>query len=555
MELLTILTFLPVLGIPFLFLTKSAHVQRLTAIGFSAAAMVLSLYLWWQFDPSQTALLAEGSQFGFSHSWISVGDSFQINYAMDVDGISILLVALTGILGFLAAISAMNIENKPRGFYAMYLLLLTGMFGTFVSMDLFLFYVFWEVMLLPMFFLIGIWGGKRREFAAIKFFLYTLVGSVLMLGAFLAVYFQLGTFSIPEIIERQAEIFTGNSTLRMVLFVALFVGFAIKIPVFPFHTWLPLAHVQAPTPISVILAGVLLKMGGYGLMRIAYPWFPDAAVAAWPWLATLAVVSIIYGALVALAQDDWKKLVAYSSVSHMGYVLLGISSMTQEGIQGGVLQMFSHGLLSGMMFLCVGVMYEQAHHRNMNRFGGLFGKLPKYTFVAMIAFFGSLGLPGLSGFVAEMMVFFGAFKSELADAKLFTIAGTVGIVFGAVYILVMIQKIFLGKEREKPAHAFHDLSWRDAATLVPLAALSFWMGLYPQTFIQATDPAVSEWRVPFLAEIRGHTEDRVREDLRLDTGSLDTNRELDTGMLFPAPGEALDVDGRSGERTEEQDAR
>ncbi len=542
---LTLLTFLPVIGIPLLFLTNSARVQRLTAIAVTAVVMVLSIFLYLQFDASHTELLGQTSQWGFSKPWITVGDSFQINYAMDVDGVSMLLILLTGILGFLAAISGMGITKKVRGFYSMYLLLLTGMLGTFVAMDLFLFYVFWEVMLLPMYFLIGIWGGPKREFAAIKFFLYTLVGSVLMLGAFLAVYFQLSeefakpeyvgmalnAFSIPDIIAHQSAIFPGNAALRMTLFVALFIGFAIKIPVFPFHTWLPLAHVEAPTPISVILAGVLLKLGGYGLIRIAFPWFPDAAIAAWPYLASLAVFSIIYGALVALAQTDWKKLVAYSSVSHMGYVLLGIAAMTPEGINGAVLQMFSHGLLSGMMFLCVGVIYDQAHHRDLNRFGGLLGTLPKYTFVAMIAFFGSLGLPGLSGFVAEMFVFFGSFKSELPNAKVFTIIGTVGIVLGAVYILVMIQKVFFGKAKETPMHGFRDLSMREAITLVPLAALSLFMGLYPKPFIDGIDPAIAEWRKPFVVEIK-----------KLDTGVLDGGAdELDTGALPLVADERLRV--------------
>ncbi len=499
--LLTLLTFLPVIGIPFLFLTKDVKVQRMIGVGTSALAMLLSFYLWWAFDPAATTLLGEGSMFGFSHPWISVGESFQINYAMDVDGVSLLLIVLTGLLGFLAAINAMSIQKNVRGFYAMYLLLLTGMFGTFVAMDLFLFYVFWELMLLPMYFLIGIWGGPKREFAAIKFFLYTMVGSVLLLGAFLAVYFQLDTFSIPEIIARQSEIFAGNGALRMTLFVALFIGFAVKVPVFPFHTWLPLAHVEAPTPISVILAGVLLKMGGYGMIRIAFPWFPDAVVEAWPWLATLGIVSIIYGAAVALAQTDWKKLVAYSSVSHMGYVILGLAAMTPESINGAVLQMFSHGLLSAMMFLCVGVIYEQAHHRDLNRFSGLLKLLPRYTFVAMIAFFGSLGLPGMSGFIAEMFVFFGAFKSDLPNAKMFTIVGTIGIVLGAVYILVMIQKVFLGTPREKPLHPYKDLSLREGITLWPLAVLALFFGIYPRPAIDLVDPAITEWRKPFVAEI------------------------------------------------------
>lgn len=499
--LLVLMTFLPLVGIPLLWLTNSAKGQRTIAAVTSAVVMVLSLVLYAQFEPGVTDF--GSSPFAVDMAWISAG-AMDIRFAMDVDALSVLMVVLTGILGFIACLAGFGIEKKPRGFFAMYLLLLTGMMGTFVAADLFLFYVFWEVMLLPMYFLIGIWGGKQREYAAIKFFLYTLVGSVLMLGAFLAVYFQLGTFSIPEIIERSGEIFAGDANIRLLLFALLFIGFAIKVPVFPFHTWLPLAHVQAPTPISVILAGVLLKLGGYGLMRMAYPWFPDAVVTAWPVLATLAVVSIVYGAFCALAQTDWKKLVAYSSVSHMGYVILGLSALTAEGVNGAVLQMFNHGTISGMMFLLVGVLYDQVHHRDMDRFGGLLSQLPKYSFVAMIAFFGALGLPGLSGFISEMMVFFGAFKSDLANAKVFTVLGTAGIVFGAVYILIMIQKIFLGQPREKHEHELHDLSLtgREFATLAPLAAITIFLGIYPKPALDLINPRINEWLKPFQEQIR-----------------------------------------------------
>ena len=500
-SLLTLMTFVPLAGIPLLFFTNDVKTQRWIATAVSAIAMVLSILVFTGLQKSGVDAVFGTSPYHVKANWIDVGN-IHIRYAMDVDALSAFMVLLTGILGFISCLSGWGVQKNPRGFFAMYLLLLTGMFGTFVSSDLFLFYVFWEVMLLPMYFLIGIWGGPKREFAAIKFFIYTLVGSVLMLGAFLAVYYELGTFMIPEIIQRQAEIFRGDDTLRLTLFAALFAGFAIKVPVFPFHTWLPLAHVEAPTPISVILAGVLLKMGGYGMMRMAFPWFPDAAVTAWPWLATLAVVSIIYGAFVAMAQTDWKKLVAYSSVSHMGYVLLGIASLTPEGVNGAVLQMFSHGLLAGMMFLLVGVMYDQVHHRDMNRMGGLAHTLPKYTFIAMIGFFGSLGLPGLSGFVSEMLVFFGAFGSKLPDAKWFTIAATVGIVMGAVYILVMIQKVFLGTPKEKPEHPLHEPSLREWIMLAPLAALSIVIGVYPSLAISFIDPSVKAWTATFQPYIK-----------------------------------------------------
>jgi NADH-quinone oxidoreductase subunit M len=489
--LLTLLTFVPVVGILPLFLVKDVKQVRTIAAVVCFIEMVLSIILWAKFDAPNAAQLGQ-SVFAVNASWIKVG-SFDIRYAMDVDGISVLLVALTGLLGFIACLSGWGVEKNVKGFFAMYLLLLTGMMGTFVATDLFLFYVFWEVMLLPMYFLIGLWGGPKREFAAIKFFIYTLVGSVLMLGAFIAIYFQTKTFSIPEILAKHESIFPGNDVLRTILFIGLFIGFAIKVPVFPFHTWLPLAHVEAPTPISVILAGVLLKMGGYGMIRMAFPWFPDVVVDAWPWLATLAIISIVYGALVAMAQTDWKKLVAYSSVSHMGYVLLGLATLTPVGVNGAVLQMFSHGLLSGMMFLLVGVMYDQVHHREMNRFGGLATTLPKYTFIAMIGFFGSLGLPGMSGFVAEMMVFFGSFQARLENAQTFTIIATLGIVLGAVYILVMIQKIFLGKPRERHEHPLREPNGREWTMLAPLAALAIWFGLWPRTAIDVINKPVTEW--------------------------------------------------------------
>ena len=491
MNLLTIITFLPVVGIVPLFLVKEAKQIRAIAAVVCFVEMILSLWLWKDFDAAGAKPLG-ASAFAVNASWIKVG-GFDIRYAMDVDGISVLLVLLTGILGFIACLSGFGIQKNVRGFFAMYFLLLTGMMGTFVATDLFLFYVFWELMLLPMYFLIGLWGGPKREFAAIKFFIYTLVGSVLMLGAFLAIYFQTKTFSIPEILAKHESIFPGNDVLRTILFVGLFIGFAIKVPVFPFHTWLPLAHVEAPTPISVILAGVLLKMGGYGLMRMAFPWFPDVVHAGWPWLATLAIISIVYGALVALAQTDWKKMVAYSSVSHMGYVLLGLATLTPEGVNGAVLQMFSHGILAGMMFLLVGVMYDQVHHRDMNRFGGLATSLPKYTFIAMIGFFGALGLPGLSGFAAEMLVFFGSFAGKLPHAQTYTIVATLGVVLGAVYILVMIQKVFLGKAREKHEHALVEPSARENWMLWPLAAIAVVIGVWPNVALKVIDKPVAEW--------------------------------------------------------------
>jgi NADH-quinone oxidoreductase subunit M len=485
-------------------------------------------------------------------SWFAVA-GMQIHYELDVDGLSIILIALTGLIAVVAALASWNIDRSPRGYHAMLLLLVSAMMGTFVAMDLFLFYLFWELMLLPMYFLIGVWGGPRREYAAIKFFIYTLVGSVLMLGAFLALYFDQNTLSIPELVGNASRIFHDHPAVRTALFFGLFLGFAIKVPVWPFHTWLPDAHVEAPTPISVILAAVLLKMGGYGLVRMAWPLFPEVVVQQGSLLAGLAVISIVYGALVAMAQTDWKKLVAYSSVSHMGYVLLGLTALTEVSVNGAVFQMFNHGTISGMMFLLVGVMYDRVHHRDLGRFGGILGLLPRYSVMAMIGFFASLGLPGMSGFVSEVMVFLGSFKSTLMPhAKAFTILGTLGIVFGAVYILTMLQKVFLGTPKEPGGHGdghgeasghavpalapsahpdaaahgddahgdghgggggghdhYHppkapwpDLQPVEWATLLPLAAVTIVLGILPSLAIDIFNPTVVAL-LERMAQVRG----------------------------------------------------
>jgi NADH-quinone oxidoreductase subunit M len=409
--------------------------------------------------------------------------AFGIRYHLGVDGVSVALLLLTSFVAVGASLASWNIEKSPKGYHSMYLLLLAGMLGVFMALDFFLFYIFWEVMLLPMYFLIGIWGGPRRQYAAIKFFLYTLAGSVLMLAGAILVYVHHGTFQIPEILEiaRHGGLFAGKvaaaETLRLFVFCAFFVAFAIKVPSFPFHTWLPDAHVEAPTPISMILAGVLLKMGGYGLIRMAYPFFPDAAQRMGTPIVVISLISIVYGALVAMAQTDFKKLVAYSSVSHMGFVTLGLASLTPEGANGAMYMMLAHGTISPMLFAVVGVIYERAHHRDLDRFGGLAWAMPAYGVLSAFAIFASLGLPGLSGFIAEITVFLGSFQSF----PTLTLVATIGMVVTAAYYLITLQKVYLGATPEAYLDKAHypDVSRRELLVLVPLAVVTLYMGLLP----------------------------------------------------------------------------
>ncbi|MBD3169127.1 MAG: NADH-quinone oxidoreductase subunit M [candidate division Zixibacteria bacterium] len=472
--ILTYMIFIPLAGmIVVMLLNKEAHTLiRYTSAFFSFVVFILSCILVANFDGSTAQL-----QFVERADWIP---SLGITYYLGADGISVPMLFLTGMLSFLSIVASFNITNRVKEYFAFFLLLEVGMVGVFCALDFFLFYIFWEVMLVPMYFLIGIWGGPRKEYAAIKFFLYTLFGSVLMLVGIIALYFYTDphTLSIPELIARNSMY---GYTFQLIVFAAFFIGFAIKVPVWPFHTWLPDAHVEAPTAVSVILAGVLLKMGTYGLMRISYPMFPEAGVYYATPVALLGMIAIIYGAFVSMAQKDLKKLVAYSSVSHMGYCMLGLGALTTAGFAGCMFQMFSHGVLTGAMFLLVGVLYDRAHTREIAAFGGIGAKIPLYTGIFILFGMGSLGLPGLSGFVSEFMVFIGAFGSEYI-ATWIVVVSILGVVLTAGYILRMVQRVFLGPFNTR-WEDLTEMNGRELFTVIPLAIFTIFIGVYPKPLV------------------------------------------------------------------------
>ena len=477
-HILSLVTFLPLVGVLFILPIRgegeSARKNiRYIALWTTVGTFVLSLFIWAGFDVADPDF-----QFVEKYDWLGSG----ISYHMGVDGISMLFVILTTFLMPLCILASWEaIETRVKEYMIAFLLLETLMIGVFTALDLLLFYVFFEGGLIPMFIIIGVWGGKRRVYASYKFFLYTLLGSVLMLLAIMAMYFEAGTTDIPTLLTHNFP-----ASMQKWLWLAFFASFAVKMPMWPVHTWLPDAHVEAPTAGSVILAGILLKMGGYGFLRFSLPMFPLASVDFAPLIFSLSVIAIIYTSLVALMQEDMKKLIAYSSVAHMGFVTMGTFAMNQEGIQGAIFQMLSHGLVSGALFLCVGVVYDRMHTREIAAYGGLVNNMPKYAVAFMIFTLANVGLPGTSGFVGEFLTLLGIFKVNTWVA----LFATTGVVLSAGYALWLYRKVIFGALTKDSLKALGDLSAREKAILYPLAALVIFFGVYPAPIFDATATSV-----------------------------------------------------------------
>ena len=498
--LLAFLTYLPASGGLLLLLLKDAQDRTIRWFAFllSTAVFLFSLLLPFSFPARSSGFVWEETL-----SWLQV-PQLGISHHMGVDGINLFLILLTTFLTPIAILSSFrSISRNVRSFYAVLLFLETGMLGVFLALDLVLFYVFWEVMLVPMYLLIGVWGGERRIYAAVKFILYTMVGSLLMLVAILYLHLHTGTggFDFPKIASQIASGAAGlTQSQELWLFLAFFAAFAVKVPLFPFHTWLPDAHVEAPTAGSILLAGILLKMGVYGILRFCLPLFPVASTVFGPLISILAVVGIVYGALVAMVQKDIKKLVAYSSVSHLGFVVLGIFTFTLQGMQGAGYQMLNHGVSTGALFLIVGILYERRHTRQIEDFGGLAGSMPKYAAVTLIIALSSIGLPGLNGFVGEFLILLGAF----AKNKTLAVIAVTGVFFSAAYMLWMYQRVYFGPLTRKENQNLTDLDRREWVCLLPLILMVVWMGLYPQPFLQRMEGAsqriLHPIRSPNLAE-------------------------------------------------------
>ncbi len=494
MTALLVTLFLPLLGALLLLFFKSENkgLIKNTALGISLLTFVVSVFLMLGFNSNNP-----GFQFIYEAVWIS---AFDAGFRIGLDGMSLLLVMLTTFITPIAILSSFDsIKKREKEYYVMVLILQFAMTGVFVSLDLFLFYIFWELILIPMYFIIGIWGGKDRLYATVKFFLFTVVGSLFMLIAVV----WLGYYAGSEILNLSNGFTTNYLVIKELhdripvdlqewMFLAFALSFLIKVPLFPLHTWLPDAHTEAPTPGSVILAGVLLKMGTYGLIRFNIEIFPVASMNYSGIISTLAVVGIIYGALVAMVQTDIKRLVAYSSVSHLGFVVLGIFAMTAEGFQGAIIQMVNHGLSTGMLFLCVGMLYERRHTRLISEYGGIAKVMPNFAVMFAIAMFASVGLPGLNGFIGEFLTLKGAFDSKILGSYWYTIFGATGVIFAAVYLLWMYQRVMFGTVDNPANKNLPDLTSKEWAMLVPIVIFIVWIGIYPNTFLKISDASTKQ---------------------------------------------------------------
>ncbi|WKZ68324.1 MAG: NADH-quinone oxidoreductase subunit M [Melioribacteraceae bacterium] len=499
-QILTYLLFTPIIGALIILFMKESHARfiRIFGLVITVFAFVISLFPYYYFDYTNP-------DFQFLHkiTWV---ESLDISYYVGADGISILLILLTTFITPITLLSSWkSIKKNIKLFTMMMLLLEAGMLGVFVSLDVFLFYVFWEAMLIPMYFIIGIWGGEQRIYASVKFFIYTMFGSLLMLVAIIWLTVEasesLGVFT-TNLITLYQEAPNFSFEIQKWMFLAFFFSFAIKVPIFPLHTWLPDAHVQAPTAGSVILAGVLLKMGTYGLVRFNLPLFPQSTVEFAPYISVLAVIGIIYGALVAMVQTDMKKLVAYSSVSHLGFVVLGIFALTIESVQGAVIQMVNHGLSTGALFLLVGIIYERTHNREIAYYGGIAKIVPLFAVALMFASLSSVGLPGLNGFIGEFLILLGSFQSQVLDSWWFTIFAATGVIFAAVYLLWMYQRVVFGPiKNEKLKNELTDLTSREVIVLLPIFIFIVWIGIYPNTFLSLSEAPVEA----ILTHVKNYT--------------------------------------------------
>ncbi len=487
MVTLTLLTFFPLVGVALILLLRpfnreSDDLIKKISIGTSIITFLLSLGVLFQYDAS-----IPGLQLVERAVWI---DSLNIQYYMGVDGLSILMVLLTTFVSMLAiAGSWSGITHQVKAYYIFMLLLEAGMLGVFLAQDLFLFYIFWEFTLVPMYFLIGIWGGSRRVYASIKFFLYTMAGSLFMLLAILYMGLTNGTFAVPELIEGRAAF----AAVQNWLFLGFALAFAIKVPLFPFHSWLPDAHTEAPTAGSIILAGILLKMGTYGFMRFNLPLFPEASVTFAPTIAVLAIIGIIYGAIVSFAQTDFKRLVAYSSVSHLGFVMLGIFSLNEAGLQGAILQGVNHGLSTGALFYLVGILYEKRHTREMAEFGGIWRAMPIYSALTLIVTLSSMGLPGLNGFVGEFTILLGSMGAESLGPNpwIYTAFATTGVILAAVYLLWMYQRVYMGPLDNPENQALRDVNYGQLAIILSFLLFIVWIGVAPSPYFGLVNDTVT----------------------------------------------------------------